>query len=47
MKRREFVEKVGMGSAIITAAAGTLAAASRHDEQHGHRPIEGNLANAT
>ena len=47
MKRREFVEKVGMGSAIITAAGGTLAAGTRRDDRHGHRPIEGNLANAT
>jgi hypothetical protein len=36
-----------MGSAIITAAGGALAAATRHDEQHAHRPLEGSLANAT
>jgi hypothetical protein len=47
MKRREFVEKVGMGSAIITAAGGTLAATTRQRDHHGHRPIEGHLANAT
>jgi hypothetical protein len=36
-----------MGSALVTAAGGALAAATRHDEQHAHRPIEGSLANAT
>ena len=50
MKRREFVEKVGIGSAGIVAAAtighGTKASAS---EQHRHDPnqLDGPLANAT
>jgi hypothetical protein len=46
MKRREFVEKIGIGSAaMITAAGGTAVAASRQGE-HDHRPLEGLLANA-
>ena len=50
MKRREFVEKVGIGSAGIVAAAtighGTRASAA---EQHRHDPnqLDGPLANAT
>ena len=47
MKRREFVEKLGIGSAIVTAAGGTVAAAGRRDDEHNHRPLEGPLANAT
>ena len=50
MKRREFVGKVGIGSAGIVAAAtlgrGPAASAA---EQHGHDPnqVDGPLANAT
>jgi hypothetical protein len=47
MKRREFVGRVGLGSAGIITAAGGAIAATRGQEAHHHRPIEGNLANAT
>jgi hypothetical protein len=49
MKRREFVQRVGMGSAAIVSAAGVAGAAAgaQKDEGHDHRPIEGSLASAT
>jgi hypothetical protein len=54
MKRREFVEKLGVGSAAaaVFAAGGAGApaaakAALREQEEHGHRPIRGALATAT
>jgi hypothetical protein len=43
MKRREFVEQLGIGSALA-AAAGVAVAAQGHE---GHRPVSGPLANAT
>ena len=43
MKRREFVEQLGIGSALA-AAAGVAVAAQDHEA---HRPVSGPLANAT
>ena len=45
MKRREFVEQLGIGSAL-GAAAGVAVAAQDHDG-HADRPVSGPLANAT
>jgi len=45
MKRREFVEQLGIGSALA-AAAGDAVAAQDHDG-HADRPVSGPLANAT
>jgi hypothetical protein len=49
MKRREFVEKLGIGSASLAAVGalggGVMSAASGKQE-HDHRPIDGPLANA-
>ena len=45
MKRREFVEQLGIGSAIL-AAAGSAEAAQMDHEGH-HRPLTGPLASAT
>lgn len=47
MKRREFVERVGMGSAALISAGGSVAAATRAQEGHDHSPLNGPLANAT
>lgn len=56
MKRREFVHKIGVGSAAVTALgasgvlAGTPAApnvAPRGRQSHDHRPVKGPLATAT
>jgi hypothetical protein len=44
MKRREFVEKVSLGTA---AALSIGAAPSAREQGHGHRPIEGPLSSAT
>jgi plastocyanin len=56
MKRREFVEKLGVGSAVLVSG-GVLAGgpsapvrAEQDDEKehdHDHRPLSGNRANAT
>lgn len=43
MKRRHFVERLGIGSAILAAAGVTEAAQNNHD----HRPLSGPLASAT
>ena len=43
MKRRKFVEQLGIGSALA-AAAGVAVAAQDHE---GHRPVSGPLGNAT
>jgi hypothetical protein len=45
MKRREFVEQLGIGSALL-AAAGSAEAAQMGHEGH-HRPLTGPLASAT
>ena len=45
MKRREFVEQLGIGSALA-AAAGVAVAAQDHGG-HEARPVSGPLANAT
>jgi plastocyanin len=45
MKRREFVEQLGIGSALL-AAAGSAEAAQMDHEGH-HRPLTGPLASAT
>lgn len=48
MKRREFVEKAGMGAAaLVTLAAPGHARASTKSGQHNHAPISGPLATAT
>ena len=51
MKRREFVEKIGMGSAGLAAAAAlaTRASASpgKRAAQHDHTQVDGPLASAT
>ena len=44
MKRRQFVERLGIGS-VALAAAGVAEAAQ--NEHQGHRPLTGPLANAT
>lgn len=43
MKRRQFVERLGIGSAMLAAAGMAEAAQNNHD----HRPLSGPLANAT
>ena len=53
MKRREFVEKLGIGSAglvsgaVLAGGAATPAAHDDQDDHQGHRPISGALSNAT
>jgi hypothetical protein len=55
MKRREFVEKIGIGSALIVSssalsAPGHAAQDGDQDDEHGehnHRPIRGELSTAT
>jgi plastocyanin len=49
MKRREFVEKAGLGAAALVTLAnpGRARAASNPSPQHNHRPISGPLATAT
>lgn len=54
MKRREFVEKIGIGSALIVSssalsAPGHAAQDGDQDDEHGnhHRRIRGELSNAT
>ena len=46
MKRREFVEKAGMGAAALVTLAtpGRARASARSDAQHNHGPISGPLA---
>jgi hypothetical protein len=46
MKRREFVEQLGIGSAVLAAAAGAAEAAQMDHAGH-HRPLIGPLASAT
>lgn len=43
MKRREFVEQLGIGSAVLAAVGVAEAAQNEHE----HRPLTGPLANAT
>jgi hypothetical protein len=52
MKRREFVEKLGIGSALIVSssalsAPGHAQDGDQDDEHENHRPIRGELSNAT
>lgn len=49
MKRREFVEKAGMGAAALVTLAtpGRARASAKAGAQHNHRPISGPLATAT
>jgi hypothetical protein len=49
MKRREFVEKAGMGAAALVTLAtpGRTRASARAGAQHNHDPISGPLATAT
>ena len=48
MKRREFVEKAGMGAAaLVTLATPRRARASTTGAQHNHSPLSGPLATAT
>ena len=44
MKRRKFVEQLGIGSAIL---AGARLAEAAQNEHEGHRPLTGPLASAT
>src|SRR5262245_13375916 len=44
MKRRQFVEQLGIGSAMLAAAAGVAQAAQG---DHDHKALTGPLANAT
>jgi plastocyanin len=45
MKRREFVEQLGIGSAVLAAASAAEAAQMGHEGHH--RPLSGPLASAT
>lgn len=49
MKRREFVEKLGIGSATLAAAGalGGVVSAASDEQGHGHSPLDGPLASAT
>jgi hypothetical protein len=53
MKRREFVEKLGIGSALVVSssalsAPGHAAPTQEQEDDHGnHQPIRGELSNAT
>jgi plastocyanin len=47
MKRREFVEKVGLGSAAVASAAMLASRSSAAQEQHDHTAVDGPLAQAT
>jgi hypothetical protein len=52
MKRREFVEKLGIGSALVVSSSALAApglAANDGDDNgdHDHRPVRGPVANAT
>lgn len=47
MKRREWIQKVGVGSAALLAGGGTLAAAAGDEQGHAHTPMTGPLASAT
>lgn len=49
MKRREFVEKLGIGSAGIAAAAalGSRVTAAPEHQEHDHTQVDGPLAQAT
>ena len=47
MKRREFVGRLGVGSAALLSVSGSPARAAGTQEHHGHQPLEGPLANAT
>lgn len=49
MKRREFVEKAGMGAAALVTLAtpGRARASAKAGAQHNHSPISGPLATAT
>jgi hypothetical protein len=48
MRRREFVKRVGLGSAAIGSAVGTAVAAPKsHGQEHVHDQVDGPLAAAT
>jgi plastocyanin len=47
MKRREWLQKVGVGSAALIAGSGTLAAAAGEGQGHAHTPMAGPLVSAT
>ena len=49
MKRREFVEKAGVGAAALVGLAtpGHASASAKAGAQHNHGPISGPLATAT
>jgi hypothetical protein len=46
MKRRQFVEQLGIGSAVLAAASAAHAAQGDHDHDD-HKALSGPLANAT
>ena len=46
MKRREFVEKLGVGSVGVVAAAAIAGRATTVEGQHQHAQVDGPLANA-
>jgi plastocyanin len=47
MKRREFVEKLGIGSVAAAALGSGVAAAPAGADQHDHSAVDGPLASAT
>jgi hypothetical protein len=46
MKRREFFEKAGLGSAALASLSALAAAGTEAKEQHAHHPQSGPLSNA-
>lgn len=47
MKRREFVERLGVGSAALLSVSGGAATAASKDHHSGHDRVEGSLASVT
>ena len=47
IKRRQFVERIGLGSAVLVAAGAGAASRARAQGAHDHHGIDGPLASAT
>jgi plastocyanin len=47
MKRREFVGRLGVGSAALMSVSGAAAAAGKQDDHHDHQPADPNTTNAS